>query len=182
MADFKINGVTFASESGGVVSLSNANVFPSGHIIQTVYKNGTITNSEISGSTTVQNSTFFNKSITAKGNNSIFVINAFVGQSYVQDTSSNGKVALTRNLNSTLTYLSDLNAPNNWGGISVASPTHYNPQSFCWVDNNSSCSVGNTLDYVIYFVRYSNSGNSFYFIDGTNNGSYCSYVIQEIAA
>ena len=36
MADFKLNGVTFASESAGVVSLSNTNVFPTGHIIQTV--------------------------------------------------------------------------------------------------------------------------------------------------
>ena len=35
MADFKLNGVTFASESGGVVSLSNANIFPAGHIVQT---------------------------------------------------------------------------------------------------------------------------------------------------
>ena len=34
MADFKINGVTFASETGGVVNLSNANVFPTGHIVQ----------------------------------------------------------------------------------------------------------------------------------------------------
>ena len=33
MADFKLNGVTFASESGGVVSLSNANVFPAGNAI-----------------------------------------------------------------------------------------------------------------------------------------------------
>ena len=36
MADFKINGVTFASESGGTVSLSNANIFPTGHVLQTV--------------------------------------------------------------------------------------------------------------------------------------------------
>lgn len=35
MADFKLNGVTFASETGGVVSLSNANVFPAGHVIET---------------------------------------------------------------------------------------------------------------------------------------------------
>ena len=35
MADFKLNGVTFASESAGVVSLSNANVFPAGHVIET---------------------------------------------------------------------------------------------------------------------------------------------------
>ena len=33
MANFKINGVTFASETGGVISLSNANVFPPGMII-----------------------------------------------------------------------------------------------------------------------------------------------------
>ena len=36
MADFKINGVTFASESGGTVSLSDANAFPTGHVLQTV--------------------------------------------------------------------------------------------------------------------------------------------------
>ena len=36
MADFKLNGVTFASESAGVVSLSNANAFPTGHVLQTV--------------------------------------------------------------------------------------------------------------------------------------------------
>ena len=35
MAEFKINDVTFASESGGVVSLSDANIFPKGHIVQT---------------------------------------------------------------------------------------------------------------------------------------------------
>ena len=33
MANFKINGVTFASETGGIISLSNANVFPPGMII-----------------------------------------------------------------------------------------------------------------------------------------------------
>ena len=33
MANFKINGVTFASETGGKISLSNANVFPPGMIV-----------------------------------------------------------------------------------------------------------------------------------------------------
>ena len=43
MPDFKLNGVTFASESGGVVSLSDANIFPKGHIVQTVTASSTQT-------------------------------------------------------------------------------------------------------------------------------------------
>ena len=182
--ELKINNVSVATESGGVVSLSALNTlaFPAGHVIQTAYKNGTVTGTETSGSNTVQSSTFFNKSITAKGNNSIFVIHAFVGKTYVQNSNSYGKVSLTRNINSTLTSINQLEGTNTWGGIAVADYSQYNPQSYCWVDSGSSCSVGDTIDYVINYVRYNSSGDSFYFIDGTNNGSYCSYVIQEIAA
>ena len=35
MADFKINGVTFASESSGVITLSESNILPPNTIVQT---------------------------------------------------------------------------------------------------------------------------------------------------
>lgn len=160
--------------------MSYGSGIPAGTVIQTVYKKGTVTNTESSGSNTVVASTFFNKTITAKGNNSIFVIHSFVGKSYAQNTSSYGKVQLTRTINSSTTDLNQLNSGGDWGGIAVAGQ-QYEPRCYCWVDN-TSCSVGNTIDYVIKFVRYNTSGDSFVFIDGGNNGSYCSYVIQEIAA
>ena len=181
--ELQLGGSTVATHTGSgasaVVTIDNGVKFPAGHVIQTVYKSATVTNTELSGSNTVVASTFFNKTITAKGNNSIFVIHAFVGKSYAQ-TSGNGKVQLTRTINSSTTDLNELNSGNNWGGIAVTD-SDWNPRCYCWVDA-SSCSVGNTIDYVIKFVRYSVSGNSFYFLDGSNNGAYCSYVIQEIAA
>ena len=173
----KVNDTVLMSDG----ALSDNVQFPAGHVIQTVNKAATVTATESSGSNVVQSSDFFNKSITAKGNNSIFVIHAFIGKTYVQNSSSYGKVALTRNLNSTLTYLNQLNGGGIWGGIAVQDYSNYNPQSFCWVDT-TSCSVGDTIDYVINFVRWQTGGNSYYFIHGANNGSYCSYVIQEIAA
>lgn len=162
-------------------ALTDNVTFPAGHVIQTITKTETVTNTEQSGSNVIISSTFFNKSITAKGNNSIFVINAFIGKTYTQNTNSYGQVQLTRNLNSIVTELNQMTGGNVWGGIAVAVPGYYNAQSYCWVDN-TSCSVGDTIDYVIKYVRHSNSGDSFYFIDGTNNGSYCTYIIQEIAA
>ena len=184
--ELQLGGSTVATHTGSgasaVVTIDNGVKFPSGHVIQTAYKNETVTSTEASGSNTVATSNFFNKSITAKGNNSIFVIHAFVGKTYVQNSNSYGKVSLTRNINSTLTSINQLEGSNTWGGIAVADYNNYNPQSYCWVDSGSSCSVGDTIDYVINFVRYNSSGDSFFFIDGTNNGSYCSYVIQEIAA
>ena len=185
-ASLTIDGTEVIRKASGVTTLKNTNIdsnvqFPAGHVIQTVNKAATVTATEQSGSNIVQSSDFFNKTITAKGNNSIFVIHAFIGKTYVQNSSSYGKVALTRNLNSTLTYLNQLNGGGIWGGIAVQDYSSYNPQSFCWVDT-TSCSVGDTIDYVINFVRWQNSGNSYYFIHGENNGSYCSYVIQEIAA
>ena len=178
-------GNAVLSESSGTVNINKGTVgssvvFPTGHVIQTVYKNTTVTNTELSGSNTEIASTFFNKTITAKGNNSIFVIHAFVGKSYAQ-SASNGKVQLTRTINSTITSINQLESGGVWGGIAVTD-SDWNPRSYCWVDSGSSCSVGNTIDYIIKFVRYNTSGNSFYFIDGSNNGAYCSYVIQEIAA
>lgn len=167
------------SLDGATGTIGSGVVFPAGHVIQTVYKSATVTNTELSGSTTPVSSTFFDKSITAKGNNSIFVIHAFVGNSYAQ-TLGKGKVQLTRTINSSTTDLNQLNSGGNWGGISVTD-SDWNPRCYCWVDA-SSCSVGNQIDYVIKFVRYNTSGDSFYFIDGSNNGAYCSYVIQEIAA
>jgi hypothetical protein len=186
----KVGGNIIASHSGvegaGEVTLQNATlnsgvVFPAGHVIQTITKTDTVTNTEQSGSNVVISSTFFNKNITAKGNNSKFIVNAFVGKTYVQNSNSYGKVSLVRNLNSTETYLNELNSGNQWGGIAVADNANYNPQSYCWVDDSSSCSIGDELQYVINFVRFNTSGDSFFFIDGSNNGSYCSYVIQEIS-
>jgi len=162
-------------------ALSSNVVFPAGHVIQTITKTGTVTNTEQSGSNVVISSTFFNQNITAKGNNSKFIVNAFVGKTYVQNSISYGKVSLVRNLNSTETYLNELNSPNQWGGIAVADFANYNPQSYCWVDDSSSCSIGDELQYVINFVRFNTSGDSFFFIDGSYNASYCSYVIQEIS-
>ena len=70
MADFKINGVTFASESGGVVSLSNANVFPEGHIVQT--KTAVKTTAVVAGDLTVNTwvNTLLSVDIKPKFNNS----------------------------------------------------------------------------------------------------------------
>lgn len=78
MADFKINGVTFASESGGVVSLSNANVFPAGNIIN--YKFIEIGSYELTGNyatlnitsaaTTTQGYQVISTSFTPKSSNS----------------------------------------------------------------------------------------------------------------
>ena len=68
MADFKINGVTFASESGGVVSLSNANIFPVGHIIQTQTAVSTTTVNPASNNNFVDSGLSVN--ITPKFNNS----------------------------------------------------------------------------------------------------------------
>ena len=187
MANLTLGNKTVITQTGSAepILASNVNLssatFPAGHVIQTVNKAATVTADESSGSNVVQSSDFFNKSITAKGNNSIFVIHAFIGKTYVQDSSSYGKVQLERNLNSTKTYLNQLNGGGIWGGIAVQDYSNYNPQSFCWVDT-TSCSVGDTIDYVINFVRWQTSGNSYYFIHGGNNGSYCSYVIQEIAA
>ena len=184
----RVAGHTIAEHDivNDVVNVKNATLassvaFPAGHVIQTVYKAATVTNTESSGSNTVATSTFFNKTITAKGNNSIFVIHAFVGKSYAQNTLSYGKVQLTRTINSSTTEdLNELNSGGNWGGIAVTEQ-NWNPRCYCWVDG-SSCSVDDQIDYVIKFVRHNTSGDSFVFIDGTNNGSYCSYVIQEIAA
>ena len=70
MPDFKLNGVTFASESGGVVSLSDANIFPKGHIIQTVTASSTQT---VSAGTLTSNQwidTGLSVEITPKYNNS----------------------------------------------------------------------------------------------------------------
>ena len=182
MATLTIGGKTVVTQTGTDEPIIGSDVvFPAGHVIQTITKTGTVTNTEQSGSNVIISSTFFNKSITAKSNNSVFIINAFVGKTYVQNANSYGKVALTRNLNSNLTELNQLNTGNNWGGIAVADWANYNPQSYCWVDDNSLCSVNDQIDYVIKFVRYGTSGDNFYFIDGSNNGSYCSYVIQEIS-
>jgi len=186
----KVGGNIIASHSGvegaGTVTLQNTTLdsgvtFPAGHVIQTITKTGTVTNTEQSGNNTVISSTFFNQNITAKGNNSKFIVNAFVGKTYVQNSISYGKVSLVRNLNSIETYLNELNSGGQWGGIAVADYSTYNPQSYCWVDDSSSCSIGDELQYVINFVRFNTSGDSFFFIDGSDNGSYCSYVIQEIS-
>jgi len=192
MANIILNGKTVVTQTGNDEPLIGGNVlmhndvlanatFPAGHVIQTITKTGTVTNTEQSGSNVVISSTFFNQNITAKGNNSKFIVNAFVGKTYVQNSISYGKVSLVRNLNSTETYLNELNSPNQWGGIAVADFANYNPQSYCWVDDSSSCSIGDELQYVINFVRFNTSGDSFFFIDGSYNGSYCSYVIQEIS-
>ena len=76
----KLGGVPLAthSDSTAKVSLDTNVQFPAGHVIQTVTKAATVTATESSGSNTVKSSDFFNKSITAKGNNSIFVIHAFI--------------------------------------------------------------------------------------------------------
>tara|TARA_B100001173_G_C15896531_1_gene507967 strand:- start:245 stop:763 length:519 start_codon:yes stop_codon:yes gene_type:complete len=76
MADFKINGVTFASESGGTVSLSNANIFPVGHIINFV--TATSSTEVISDSTTNWVNTLLSAQITPTYENSkIFVLCTF---------------------------------------------------------------------------------------------------------
>ena len=70
MADFKLNGVTFASESGGVVSLSNANIFPAGHIVQTktAVKTTAVASGALTSGSWVQ--TGLSVDITPKFNNS----------------------------------------------------------------------------------------------------------------
>ena len=78
MADFKINGVTFASESSVTVSLSNANVFPSGHIINTV-------SSSFNGIQTLGASetdiTNLSCSMTISSGNKVFIMsNLYIGQ------------------------------------------------------------------------------------------------------
>lgn len=77
MADFKLNGVTWASESAGVISLSNATLFPAGHVID--FKNSTI-NNEITGITyDTWLATGLSISITPKYTNSKIVIWCSVG-------------------------------------------------------------------------------------------------------
>ena len=114
MATLTIGGKTVVTQTGTDEPIIGSDVvFPAGHVIQTITKTGTVTNTEQSGSNVIISSTFFNKSITAKSNNSVFIINAFVGKTYVQNANSYGKVALTRNLNSNLTELNQLNTGNN---------------------------------------------------------------------
>ena len=79
MADFKLNGVTFASESGGVVSLSNANIFPAGHIVQTktAVKTTPVATGALTAGSWVQ--TGLSVDITPKFNNSKIYLLHVVG-------------------------------------------------------------------------------------------------------
>ena len=78
MADFKLNGVTFVSESTGKVSLDSSVVFPSGHIIN-------IVSSSFNGvqtlDTTDKDITDLSCSMTITNGNKVFIMaNLYLGQ------------------------------------------------------------------------------------------------------
>ena len=93
MADFKINGVTFASESGGTVSLSDANAFPTGHVLQTVNYTETTSFEQVLDSnleTLTNGITNFGVNITPKVTGSKTLIMVTIGFMQGHNNGSNG--------------------------------------------------------------------------------------------
>ena len=185
MADFKINGVTFASESGGVVSLSNANVFPAGHVIQTVIKNqqiggGTGTEgaaNETVGNTATITSTFFNLSITTKCANSKIHLFAQSPYNYVQ-SGTGGEYWFNRN---PTTDNIDINRPSGSDGdaaLTYTTDAHGNPTSITSIDTPNVAS-GTTINYVVKFRRWYGSNSVYWVYD--RGSQFGVFIIREIA-
>ena len=98
MADFKINGVTFASESSGEISLTNAISFPAGNVIQVVQGFWQGITSSLSNPS-VWTATGLEKDIQISSGNHVLVECVLAVETVTSGT--NGLVALASGANNT---------------------------------------------------------------------------------
>ena len=164
MADFKINGVTFASESGGVVSLSNANIFPVRHIIQTQTAVSTTTVNPASNNNFVDSGLSVN--ITPKFNNSKIYLHHVVAV-IINDSSYFG-LRIQRIAPSTASLL-----PNYTYWVTASwSPAHSSYVAF---------DTPNTTQMCTYKLQvYKTQGNVYWNYNGPGGGNEAQLIAMEI--
>ena len=176
MADFKINGVTFASESGGVVSLSNANVFPTGHVIQTVSHNAIADDHEQVGNALTYTSSFLQGTITTKVANSKIRINFYTARAHSQQGTM-GSVWIQRTISGTTTQIHEDKIIYYWGNMSWQSGSSLYQELHIDLVDSPNVAAGTAITYAARYRRVSGS-NSFYFV---HSDAYYQRVLQEIA-
>ena len=166
MADFKINDVTFASESGGVISLSDANIFPKGHIVQTVTASSTQTIGTGSLSANQWINTGLSVDITPKYNNSKIYLHHTVA--IVVNNARYHGLRIQR----TSPVLGTINAHYAYDDYSVWSTG---------LSAYTGFDMPNTLSQCTYMVQaYRQQGNMYWNYNGTGAGYIANLIAMEI--
>ena len=180
MANFKLNSVTVASESGGTVSLdSGVNLtslagpkFPAGHIVQIVSKDfGTNYTHSGGGSGVWSAVSGFTTAITPSSSSNKILVMLHIGGCSNSNSSEHFGVRVKRG--STVIGVHD--SP---GSRSIAMTTHSTPGAGNRVETMSGNILDspNTTSAITYFVEGYSAGESFYMNRPSSDSSSSHYL------